>query len=229
MKATLGRVLAEALDGRLADLHVALPARVERYDPATQLADCQPLIKRPVQGEDAEVVETLPVIPNVPVAWPRAGNWFLSLPLSKGDTVLVVFCERSLDQWLERGGIVDPGDLRTHSLDGAVAYAGLYPRKEALADVHAENIVLGQDGGVQIHIRPDGTIALGADSPGDWVARASLADGDIGSLKSFLDTLKIWLDAHVHPTSMGPSGPPAAPSGAVPTMGGTASATVRTA
>ena len=225
---TMAQVISRALDARLADVHVAMPARIERYDAAAQTADCKPLVKRPVVVDGVELVESLPVIPSVPVAFPRAGAWFLSFPIVKGDTVLLIFADRSLDQWLERGGEVDPGDVRTHALDGAIAMVGLYPSRQALGSAHAENVVLGNDSGAQIHIRPDDTIALGSASPGDWVARASLTDGDIGAIKSFLDTLKVWLDAHVHPTAVGPSGPPAAPSGTVPTMGGTASTVVRT-
>jgi len=35
-------------------------------------------------------------------------------------------------------------------------------------------------------------------------------------LKQYLDNLKTWLDAHTHPTGVGPSGPPSTPSSPVP-------------
>jgi hypothetical protein len=194
---TLGELLNRALDARLADVHVSMPGRVETYDAATQTADVQPLLKRALRDEDGEIVETLPLCPGVPVLFPRAGDWFVSLPLSKGDTVLLVFAERSLDQWLERGGEVDPGDLRMHSLDGAVAIPGVYPRKERLADVHAENLVLGRDGGVQIHLRPDGTLSLGEETPGDWLAMAAKVLSELQKAEQDLNDLKTAITAWV--------------------------------
>jgi len=187
---TLAQVLVEALESRLADIHVALPARIEAYDAATQTADCKPLIKRALRlSETEELVESLPVVPGVPVLFPRAGDWFLSLPLKKGDTVLLVFCERSLDQWLEKGDEVDAGDLRLHGLDGAVAIPGVYSSKDKLANVHEKKIVLGRNGGAQIHIRDDDTVALGEESPSDWVAIAADVNTELDKLKDDINDL----------------------------------------
>lgn len=212
---TLGQVLRMAIDARLVDVHTAMPGRVESYDATTQLASVKPLLKRSLRDVDNnEVVEDLPIISDVPVAFPRAGDWFMAFPVAQGNTVLLVFCERNLDQWIERGGDVDPGDLRLHPLDGAVAIPGVYSQPDALTDAHAENLVIGKTGGAQIHIKADGTVNLAEESPSAFVALANLVDTELGNLNSHLTTLKTWLDTHVHPTGVGPSGPPSAPSAA---------------
>jgi hypothetical protein len=51
----------------------------------------------------------------------------LVLPVSVGDTGLLVFADGSLDVWLARGGVVDPLDDRHHALSDAVFIPGLRP------------------------------------------------------------------------------------------------------
>lgn len=59
----------------LADTRVSIPARVERYDSAKQLVDVKPLLKESYRAEDGEeIIESLPVITNVPVVFPGAGG-----------------------------------------------------------------------------------------------------------------------------------------------------------
>ena len=96
----LAEVLRAAVFQGLADTHTAMPGRVEKYDSQRQKADVKPLLKRTVVNLDGtELSEELPVIPDVPVVFPRAGGFFISLPIKKGDFVLLVFCERSIDNY----------------------------------------------------------------------------------------------------------------------------------
>ena len=120
---SLATVLERAIWNVLASVHTAFPARVEKYDHATAKADVKPLLAR--RYEDA-VVE-MPVVPNVPVIWPRSTLGGIGFPLQRGDGVLVVCSERSLDGWLSQGGIVAPQDLRKFDLSDAIAIPGLYP------------------------------------------------------------------------------------------------------
>lgn len=181
---TLAQVLRDHAEARLMDVHTAMPGRVEAYDSATQLADVKPLLKRVyVDAEGNELVESLPVIPSVPVAFPRGGGYFISFPVEPGDYVELIFCERSIDQWMAQGGEVDPADPRLHPLDGAVAIAGVYPSTEALPDAHAENMALGKSGGTQIHFKPDGVVYTGEGAT-DFVALSTLVQTQLTALKN---------------------------------------------
>jgi len=115
------------VESRLVEMHVALPARVEKYDRSTMKAEVTPALKKSYTNGD--IVE-LPVIVNVPVVWPRTSEFVFDAPLAKGDTVLLVFCERSLDAWLSKGGIVTPTDRRKFDLSDAVAIPGLFSFKQ---------------------------------------------------------------------------------------------------
>lgn len=193
---TLQEVVGAALGGALADVHVALPAKVVRYDSAKQKADVQPLLRAAHLDESEQrVVESLPVVPNVPVVFPGAGGYRVTFPLQVDDTVLLILSEGSLDKWLEQGGEVDPLDDRRFSLADGIAIPGLRDFAHALGSAPTDRMTIGQDAGLQIHI--DGTgIRIGTNAAGD-LEPAVLGD----TLETRLATLESAHNTHKHPTA----------------------------
>lgn len=138
---TLTEVFNSALFAKIADLKVALPAKVVKYDEEKQAADVQPVLKKKYLDENETVVD-MPVIYNVPVAHPRAGKAYIHMPLKKDHYVLLVFSDRSLDKWLSTGGNVDPDDTRLHHISDAIAYPGCYPFNEAITVNNTDDIII---------------------------------------------------------------------------------------
>ena len=210
----LAELIRLAVKQNQGELHVSLPGEIKKYDVSEQKADVQLLLKRPLVAADGTELdaESLPLLMDVPVVFPRGGGFFLSLPLAAGDLVHVIFVERSIDQWLDKNGEeTDPLDYRMHSLSDAVAYPGLYPRKLSLADAHASNLVLGEDGGTQVHIEPsNGTIHLGSESAAEFVALAQKTFDEIDAVRSTLNSHITNYNAHIHTTTatIGPSAVP---------------------
>ena len=207
---TSSEVLRLAINSILSETHTMLPGRVDEYDPALQSVTVTPVIQRLTLLQDGgDLAEDLPPIPNVPVVFPRTQKAFLTLPIAKGDLVMLLFAERSLDNWLAsaKGEVTNPDEFRQHDLTDAVAYPGLYPYKLALKDISAQNLVIGFDeGGMQIHITPDGTMEVKVNGVSDEVAVLGKA------LEAWWNTtLKPNFDTHGHPTGVGPSGPPLVP------------------
>lgn len=207
---TEAEVLNLVIESFLGDLHTAMPGRIEEYFADTQKADIKPLIKRRIVHEDgSELLEELPVIPDVPIRFMRSGEFFLTLPLKKGDLVCLHFMERSIDNYLSGDGVdTDPDEFRMHDLSDAIAVPGFYPFKRPIKDISSANLVIGKDsGGIQIHLTPDGTMEVQLDGEAD----EAVALGN--ALQLFWDTVfKPIFDAHVHPTGTGPSGPTATPA-----------------
>ena len=186
---TTEELLNLILDHRLRELHTALPGRVESYDASKQTCDVLPMLKKQTpNGQGGYTTEDLPVLPNVPVAFPRGGGgFFMSFPLAKGDFVMLVFHERAIGAWRKKGEATAPGDLRMHSLAGAVAYPGLYPNDDALDDAHTANMVLGKDGSTaQIHLKTDGTVHLGGENGAEFVALAQKVLTELSQIQSAL-------------------------------------------
>jgi hypothetical protein len=147
------------------EMFTALPGRVQSYDAATQLADIVPCIRHPVpQPDGTTLTEDLPVIPSVPVLWPRVGAWFLAMGLQPGDTVQLLFNSADIGPWLVGdGSTVNPADLRRHHLAHAVAIPGLYVQQRALAHAPAggAGLVLGSDAsGARVALLANGTLRI---------------------------------------------------------------------
>ena len=153
---SLAELLGRSIDARLYDVRTAVPAEVLKYDLKKQCVDVQPLIKKVY--EDGEALETAKVF-NVPVAFPRAGEAYLALPLKKGDKVLLVIADRSLDKWKSTGGNVDPEDKRKHDLSDAVAIPGCYPFKEAAEIANANDLIL-RNKHSQIQMKSNGKLKV---------------------------------------------------------------------
>ena len=154
---TLEEVLRLAIAEQLGEMHTAIPAVVESYDPAKQTITARPSLKR--KYPDGSVVER-PLIPNVPVAFPRGGGASMTFPLKKGDSVLLVFSMRSLDVWKSKGGVVDPQDARKFHITDAVAIPGGYPESKPEPRASSSNLRI-QIGDSEIEMQPGAKFKIG--------------------------------------------------------------------
>lgn len=219
-------MIQRAISAAIDEVRVSMPGRVEKVDITAQTVDVRPLlIHRLIDDEGTVTQEELPVIPAVPISWLRAGEFFVTMPIAKGDTGLLIFCDWPIDQWLARGGDapVDPLDIRAHSLTSATFTPGLHHSKNPIADAHAENMVMGKDGGSQIHIKPDGEIHIGSESAAEFVALAQKVLDELNSVNTDLAGIKSSFDTHTHilaiaaASGAGGTGTAAPPASAAPT------------
>jgi Phage protein Gp138 N-terminal domain len=197
LKPTLAEVIRLAVESWGRDIHTALPGRVVKYDAAKQVADVLPVIKdaRPDSDGDTQHFD-IPVIPNVPVQWPRGGQHALHLPLAKGDHVLLVFQESAIGQWRETGDVEEPVDLARFDISYPIAIPGIAPNANPIADPGSDTEAVLSVG--------DGTFRVGGASA-EMVAIAKL-------VQQALDKIQQKFDAHTHIYSPGPSAPaPTAP------------------
>jgi hypothetical protein len=105
-----------------------LPGRIETYDAAKCKASIQILLLEPRTMESGAVMnEPIAIINEVPVLTIADHHGIrMELALEKGDLVTVLFASRSVDRWLQRGGMIEPGDERDHDLNDAIAVPGLF-------------------------------------------------------------------------------------------------------
>lgn len=77
------------------------------------------------------IQEEIPTIRGVPfvVPWGKGAGLLLSVPLAVGDDVLVLFADRSIDNWQSTGKASAPAEPvipRTHDLTDAIAIPGIF-------------------------------------------------------------------------------------------------------
>jgi hypothetical protein len=161
----LATMIGQALDSKLVDVHTAMPGRVESYDKGKQVANIRPQLKRVLRRRDgSRVAEELPVLPCVPVRFPRVGAFFIHFPVKEGDFGSLIFHEYSIGRWRSIGDQVDPGDTRRHDLSGAEFVPGVFPSSLALpdGDLSDDQMRFGAAGAYVIEINNAGEIQMPA-------------------------------------------------------------------
>jgi hypothetical protein len=187
-------LLSRAIGSSLSDVYTTELGEIQKYDPATRTADVRVIVQRAVPTEEGGVVyEELPILPGIPVAFPRGGGTRMSWPLQKGDVALCSVLKSSISSWRETGQVpCKPVDTRGHHPAHAVYHAGasLVPDATSEPNTSVNGIILEAT-----------EIRLGANAA-QYIA---LAD----DVKARLDALQVAHDTHKHATAG--TGPPSIP------------------
>lgn len=151
---TLGGVIRLALKGHSSGLRVALPGKVESFDPVTQMVDVKPLLL--VKKEGVSAPEEISVIPRVPIAYPRTKAATVYLPIAAGDPVLLIFGDRAMDAWKASDGSepVSSELFRLHDLTDCWAIPGGSPTGDVFVPPYGDDVF-------QIITGPETKIAVG--------------------------------------------------------------------
>lgn len=150
-------------------LYTALPGIVDSFDAKKQTVKVRPAI-RTIYSPDAYAglgqpeYRDINVIVDVPVVFPGCGDYALTFPVKQGDEVLLVFAQRSIDYWFDRGGVQDQSDERDHHAADAIAIVGLRSQPNVLDDFDEENVQLrSSDGETVITLDQNGKVTIEAD------------------------------------------------------------------
>lgn len=154
-----------------ATIHVAMPGRIQSYDPVHQVADIVIGVKDSLidpEGDGEYMHIDYPLLMAVPVLFPRMGRWFMAMSVEPGDAVQLLFNSSAIGLW-RRSTRIDNvegiaralqgrtlvGDVARHHISHAVALLGLETYGRALN--HAPPDVPNADAA-------EGCMTLGHDS-----------------------------------------------------------------
>lgn len=224
LPASLPEIIRAGVSSATDEIHTAMPGKVTLYDPLTNTAFVKPALKHALYRPDGgRVFEDYPELPFVPVIFPSAGGMTVRLPVTAGDTVLLVFAESSMAEWRSSGQASAQEDARRHSLGWPVAIPGLFPDTKIppvldAAEAAAGGMVIGDENSVA-------KMLFGGTIPGirfgqlavSPVALSVPTDAGISSCIAAINALIATVNAlistyngHTHLYSPGPS--PAAPT-----------------
>jgi hypothetical protein len=199
------------IEHALRQVHTAMPCRVQSYDPALQVADLVPLVRCAVHDPDGGIThEDYPVLPCVPVVFPRTSDHFIAFAIQPGDMGVALFCEDAIGHWRVGGGdVTDPGFLGRHHLGAGVFIPGLFDRSKKLANAPAfastpgsPRLVIGSDdtAGTRVAFNNNGSLKitqgstvvfqLDADGVNNIGGAAGQAIATAQAVTSVLDSLK---------------------------------------
>ena len=177
--------LAEIFDSLMRDIHTCMPGIVTAFDRDTQTATVQPCLQRKFKGMEPQ---NLTPFENVPIVYPGSGDLWLVFDIEVGSYVLLVFSERAIATWMEKGDVVDPEMRRTFNLSDAIAIPGLLPGPAQFsgAVVEGEIGLRSADGTKKAVLDSSGVLTVNSDA--DAAALSSVADTHLADLVDLLCT-----------------------------------------
>jgi hypothetical protein len=125
---------------------------IQSFDTAKKTAEIKLVLKRLLP--DGSLMDYPPLL-DVPCLTVQGGGAYLQMPITKGDTCLVLFNDRNFDGWYKTGAVSAPYDSRAHDLSDALAIIGLdslassqpaYPTDEARLMAGASKVSVKKDG-----------------------------------------------------------------------------------
>lgn len=141
----------EMIDRAMSRVNTCIPGIIQSFNSATQRAIVVPAIKVKIVIDNEIEYREAPAIINVPVVFPFAGGFGCTFPVSNGDSCLLIFSQRSIDNFLQSGGIqppeIDIPGSRHHDMTDAFAIMGLTTNPDALGDWNSSGIELRNNAG----------------------------------------------------------------------------------
>jgi len=140
----------------LDSVNVCLPGIIESWDFQSQKAIIK--IDSKKIEDNNEAIE-YPVISGVPIITPSSGGAFISMPIKRGDSCLVLFTDKDITNWLLGASNQTPNSKRMHSLSDAVAIMGLNQFTKPLPIQNDNDLSISYSNSV-ISIKPNGNIEI---------------------------------------------------------------------
>lgn len=166
----------------LADTRCATPAFLtEDVNTDTQTVTVQIAIQERVRVPVGQQWWDVPPIVNVPIVVPRGGGFSVTLPLKKGDSGLLIFCDTCFDNWWLNGTTNSPPayvnettqkvsgsqrqfEVRRHWVHDCGFLPGMWSQQDVLTDYSADSLQIRSDDGSTIIDVSDEGVAIKGDT-----------------------------------------------------------------
>lgn len=143
--------LKDLLDMAKKDIFLSLNCHaigtVQEFDQTDQTASVtmnyvQSYAQLNADGTESVVSKNYPVIVDAPVMFLGGGSWNLTFPVSQGDTCLIFFNDRDIDNWFQSGQVAPCASTRLHSFADAIILVGLRSSQDALDNFDLTRAIL---------------------------------------------------------------------------------------
>jgi len=139
------------------NLRVSIPGIIQSFDSITQTCVVQPAIREKVTNSDYSTQwMDLPLLLDVPISIPKAGNFALTFPIKKGDECIVIFSDMCIDGWFNLGGVQNQIEKRRHDLSDCFCILGTYSQPNVIQNYSTDSAQLRNLEGTQyIELKDD--------------------------------------------------------------------------
>jgi len=117
------------------ETRVACPGVIQDFDPVKQTVTVQLAVQEHVLIDNKMQPTSIKPLVDVPIVFPRAGNFIITLPVTEGDECLVIFGDNCIDSWFQSGGTDNVQmDRRRHDLSDGIAILGVWSQPNVLIE-----------------------------------------------------------------------------------------------
>lgn len=139
--------LQDVLEGAMQDLLYSFNCHrigtIQSFDPSNQTATIQLTDKGVISNSDgSEQLITFSPLLQCPAIILKGASGGLTFPINEGDTCLVLFNDRDIDNWFEDGLPQRPNTLRAHEMSDAIALVGIRNGINKLTDYNNSATVI---------------------------------------------------------------------------------------
>ncbi len=146
--ASPSEVIRTALDQFARKMRVACPAIIQSFDAATQTVAVQIALLEEWSINGVRSSVKIPIIEDVPIVIPRAGDYSITFPVSAGDECLLVFGDMCIDSWWQNGGDNNVQmDRRRHDLSDPFAILGCWSQKRLIPNYSTDSVQVRNEAG----------------------------------------------------------------------------------
>ena len=160
------------------------------FDPSTQTAEVQIKMMKTQNGE----LKDYAILLDCPCIVLSGGKGRLTFPITAGDSCLVLFNDRDIDNWFASGQKMQPRTERMHNYSDAIALVGPRNLQNKITDYFADGVEL-KHGNSSIKLK-DGYIDIkgNVNIVQNTVDENSLHAYVISSYHSGTDWYRVWSD-----------------------------------
>lgn len=126
-KPDLTSVLRDLKSDTMKAINCVQVGRIEAFDPETQSASIQVLIKqvKDLFPDGTRILQEYPVLLQCPVMMMFGGGGLLTMPIAAGDECIVLFNDMEIDNWYVNGGSQATTTYRVHDVSDGFALVGI--------------------------------------------------------------------------------------------------------
>jgi hypothetical protein len=154
----LNRVLEAAKRDLSVKLNCVQIGVIQSFDTSTQLATVKIAMKQVtrINDDDTREVREYPLLLECPVITLFGGDAFLSMPIQSGDSCVIFFNDRQIDNWLNFGDGQAPTVSRAHDISDAICLVGIRPLINPISDYLADGIRIYYSEAASVDLTDDG-------------------------------------------------------------------------
>lgn len=147
------------------DMRVSSPGIIKSFDSAKQTVEVQITILEKVVIDGKILTKKIPILADVPIFMPRAGNFIITMPIAVGDECLVIFSDTCYDAWFQSGGEENVQmDGRRHDLSDAFALCGIWSQPNVISNYSEDSIQIRNESGTSCIEIKDSEITINTSS-----------------------------------------------------------------